>query len=91
VLLQLVIYNSVAGGMCFRYGGGTAAFRERVTISSGRSVKHASHEFDKEHVKCIVNRIPNDSTPPKEQPDILPKLAGRISLLSWCISGSTAL
>jgi hypothetical protein len=56
VLLLLVIHESVAGGMCFGYGDGSAARHETVDdshllISSGNSVKCASHEFNKEHVK----------------------------------------
>jgi hypothetical protein len=86
VLLQLVIYDFVAGGMCFGYGDGSASLHETVIISSGKSMKYASHELDKEHVKCIVHRIQNDSTLPKEQSDILPKLAGRISLFSYGVS-----
>jgi hypothetical protein len=59
-----VIHDSVSGGMrCGCYGDGF-----RRSLRNGRRFSRAhyvnqqctSPESDKEHVKCIVHRIPND-------------------------------
>jgi hypothetical protein len=49
---RLVIRNSVAGGMCFGYGDGSAALYATMDDSHEQC---ASHEFDKEHVEYIVH------------------------------------
>jgi hypothetical protein len=59
---RLVIYDFVAGCMCLGYGDGFAAKRNegRFLLAHYVTQRCASHEFDREHVKCVVHRIPND-------------------------------
>jgi hypothetical protein len=50
---QLVIHDSVVGCMCLRNCG-------RFSLAHYVRQRCASHELDKEHLKCVVHRIPND-------------------------------
>jgi hypothetical protein len=46
--------------MCCGYGDGSAALYAMMDASHERCT---NHEFDKEHVKYIVDRIPNRDEP----------------------------
>jgi hypothetical protein len=71
---QLVIDDFVAGCMRFGYSDRSPALYAPVGDSRERC---SSHDFDKEHVKYIVYRIPNHVKP------VSPPLPGRCR--SWTL------